>query len=107
MERQRGAKPDCRVIRRDIHAELLDVHACQFRLTSLVCQFKLTRRAAAPECPDGRAEDAILWLGVTANTTRVRPDFPGTAGKPPTKMDRRAASHCPKDSDLWHLMSEF
>ena len=33
MERQRGPKPSCRVIRREIHAEFFEVHACQFRLT--------------------------------------------------------------------------
>ena len=49
MERQRGAKPNCRVIRRDVHAELLDVHACQFGLTFLICQTKLTWQIATPE----------------------------------------------------------
>ena len=49
MERQRGSKPNCRVIRRDVHAELLDVHACQFGLTFLICQTKLTWQIATPE----------------------------------------------------------
>jgi hypothetical protein len=43
MERQRGAKPNCRVIGGEVPAELLDVHACQFELTSVICQSKLTR----------------------------------------------------------------
>jgi hypothetical protein len=43
MERQRGAKPNCRVIRREIHADFFDVHACQFRLTPWLCQPKLTQ----------------------------------------------------------------
>ena len=46
MERQRGAKPDCRVIRREIHAELFDVHVRQYRLTLLICQPKLTQQIA-------------------------------------------------------------
>ena len=46
MERQRGAQPNCRVIRREIHAELLDVHACQYGLTLLMCQPKLTQQGA-------------------------------------------------------------
>jgi hypothetical protein len=33
MERQRGSKPDGRVIRREIYVEFFDVHVCQFRLT--------------------------------------------------------------------------
>ena len=52
MERQRGAKPSCRVIRREIHAELFEVHVCQFKLTSRLCQSKLTRPDAAPELPE-------------------------------------------------------
>src|SRR5271169_1938226 len=61
MERLRGAKPDCRVIRREIHAEFFDVHACQFRLTSLMCQPKLTQQIATPECPrwPGRGHDSL------------------------------------------------
>ena len=35
MERQRGAKPERRVIRREIHAEFLDVHVCQSNLTDM------------------------------------------------------------------------
>src|SRR5580704_13737428 len=50
MERRRGAKPNCRVIRREIHAEFLDVHACQYRLTSLICQPKLTQPSARGSC---------------------------------------------------------
>ena len=58
MERLRGAKPDCRVIRREIHAEFFDVHACQFRLTFLMCQPKLTgvdRRVAGAVTLDEKA----------------------------------------------------
>ena len=33
VEGQRGPEPDRRVVRREIRAELLDVHDCQFRLT--------------------------------------------------------------------------
>jgi|HubBroStandDraft_6_1064221.scaffolds.fasta_scaffold1301014_1 hypothetical protein len=51
MERQRGAKPNCRVLQREIHAELCDAHACQFGLTSVMCQLKLTQQIATPECP--------------------------------------------------------
>jgi hypothetical protein len=36
MERQRGAKPNCRVIRREIRAEFFHVHFCQYRLTFLL-----------------------------------------------------------------------
>src|SRR5580704_18514796 len=53
MERQRGAEPNCRVIRREIHAEFFDVHVCQFRLTPLICQPKLTRQIVTPEMPPG------------------------------------------------------
>ena len=55
MERQRGAKPNCRVIRREIHAESLDVHACQFRLTWLSCQPKLTQQIATRSASDGQS----------------------------------------------------
>ena len=44
MKRRRCAKPNCRVIRREIRAEFFDVHACQFRLTDGMCQSKLTRQ---------------------------------------------------------------
>jgi len=37
MERQRGAKPNRRVIRREIRTQFLDVHGCQYRLTFLIC----------------------------------------------------------------------
>jgi hypothetical protein len=60
MERQRGAKPDCRVIRREIHAEFFEIHACQFRLTILICQPKLTQQIATPGRSDGRVTDAII-----------------------------------------------
>ena len=42
MQRQRRAKPNRRVIRREIGAEFVNVHVCQFTLTHVVCQRKLT-----------------------------------------------------------------
>ena|SRR5580698_6258396 len=52
MERQRGAQPDGGIIRRETHAEVFDVHACQYRLTLVMCQPKLTQVIATPEWPD-------------------------------------------------------
>ncbi len=51
MERQRSAKPNYRVIRREVRAEVFDVHDCQYRLTISACQSKLTKRITTPECP--------------------------------------------------------
>ena len=75
MERQRGAKPNCRVIRRDILAELFDVHACQFRLTSLVCQPKLTQQIAVLECPrwPGRGHESLAGAVAAGPGYRHRP----------------------------------
>jgi hypothetical protein len=50
MERQRGTKPDRRVIRQEIRAELFDIHVCQFKLTARACQIKLTPALAVVSC---------------------------------------------------------
>src|SRR5579862_8375813 len=62
MERQRGAKPNCRVVRRETHAQFFDLHACQYRLTPLSCQSKLTRGSPYRSATGGRADITILCL---------------------------------------------
>jgi hypothetical protein len=78
MERQRGAKPNCRVIRREIRAERFDVHACQYRLTSLICQPKLTQQIATPECPRCRAS---TWASRRCNSAKATPERTATKRK--------------------------
>ena len=42
MQRQRRTQPNRGVIRRETQLEIIDIHGCQFRLTWLDCQPKLT-----------------------------------------------------------------
>ena len=44
VERQRGTKPNRRVARREMQAEIFDIHECQYGLTLIICQPKLTQQ---------------------------------------------------------------
>src|SRR5215831_12686708 len=70
MQRQRGAKPNCGVIRRDTQLEILDIHACQSKLTPRMCQSKLTYKVATPDGPDRRfaCADKDVDLGMDTCT---------------------------------------
>src|SRR5581483_8822945 len=114
MERQRSAKPDCRVIRREMHAEVFDVHTCQSKLTAP----GVSTETDTPGGPELRASEwargsgqvrnapAVCGSaenGLSRNLTRfdAYPTIPsGTAGEfqkgrgPEGRLGRRA-SHLP------------
>jgi hypothetical protein len=60
MERQRGAKSNARIIRRQIQTQFVHVHACQYGLTLWGCQPKLTHGIATAEWRDDGVNGALL-----------------------------------------------
>jgi hypothetical protein len=66
MERQRGAKPNCRIVGRDRGGDVFRVHSRQSKLTTDPCQPKLTPRGLGTidtQSRGSRVALAAAWTG--------------------------------------------